>query len=170
MNRHPRRKLTATVLGACLGVALLGGCSPAPDLDTAVAGQLQTRVASAKKLAAAQDFPSALAELQQMNQDVATAADQGKVSQQRKARIEAAISTIRSELEAALAPAPTSPATDRPLTKDEQERLEEAQKEAEKQREEAQKEAEKQLEEAQEQAEKQRKEAQEEAEKQRNRD
>ena len=168
MNRHPRRKLTTAVLGACLGVALLGGCSPAPDLDTAVAGQLQTRVASAKERAAAQDFPSALAELQQLNQDVAAAAEQGKVSQQRKARIEAAISTIRSDLETALAPAPTP--ADQPLSKDEQERLEEAQKEAEKQREEAQKEAEKLLEEAQEEAEKQRKEAQEEAEKQRNRD
>lgn len=170
MNRRARRKLTAAVLGASLGLALLAGCSPAPDLDTAVAGQLQTRVASAKELAAAQDFPSALAELQQLNQEVAAAAGQGKVSQQRKARIEAAISAIRTDLEAALAPAPTPSATDRPLSKDELERLEEAQKEAEKQREEAQKEAEKQLEEAQEDAEKQRKEAQEEAEKQRNRD
>jgi hypothetical protein len=170
VNRQARRKLTTAVLSACLGVALLAGCSPAPDLDSAVATQLQTRVASAKERVAAQAFPSALAELQQLNQDVATAADQGKVSQQRKARIEAAISTIRSELKAALEPAPTPQATNRPLTKDEQERLEEAQKEAEKQREEAQKEAEKQLEEAQEEAEKQRKEAQEEAEKQRNRD
>jgi hypothetical protein len=170
MNCRARRKLTTSVLVACLGVALLAGCSPAPELDNAVASQLQTRVASAKERAAAQDFPSALAELQQLNQDVAAAADQGKVSQQRKARIEAAIGAIRSDLEAALAPAPTPPATDRPLSKDEQERLEEAQKEAEKQREEAQKEAEKLMEEAQEEAEKQRKEAQEEAEKQRNRD
>jgi hypothetical protein len=76
------------------------------------------------------------------------------VSQQRKTRIEAAISTIRTDLEAGLAPAPqpepTAPAVDPPLTEDEKERAEEAQKEARKQREEAQKEAEKQREEAEE--------------------
>jgi hypothetical protein len=138
-----------TVLGACLGMSLLAGCSPA-DLDGAVAGQLQTRVAAAKQLAAAQDFPAALAELQQLNLDVAAAAEQGKVSQDRKTRIEAAISAIRGDLEAAItpAPAPTAPATDRPLSEEERKQLEEAQKEAEKQQEEAQEEAEKQQEEA----------------------
>lgn len=165
MTQTSLRTLVTAVLVACLGVSLLAGCSPAPDLDGAVAGQLQTRVAAAKQLAAAQDFPGALAELEQLNQDVSAAADQGKVSQQRKTRIEAAISTIRTDLEAALAPAPqpvpTTPAADAPLTEDEKERAEEAQKEVQKQREEAQKEADKLREEAQKEAEKQREEAEE---------
>ncbi|WP_258803143.1 hypothetical protein [Pseudarthrobacter sp. NS4] len=165
MKPSPLRMWLTAVLGACLGVSLLAGCSPAPDLDGAVAGQLQTRVAAAKQLAAAQDFPGALAELEQLNQDVSAAADQGKVSQQRKTRIEAAISTIRNDLETALAPAPqpvpTTPGADPPLTEDEKERAEEAQKEARKQREEAQKEADKLLEEAEKEAEKQQEEAEE---------
>ncbi|PNI07321.1 hypothetical protein CXX84_17255 [Arthrobacter sp. AFG7.2] len=158
MNPSPLHRLLAGVLAALLGTALLAGCSAPRDLDDAVASQLQTRVAAAKQLATAQDFPAALAELQQLNQEVAAASDQGKVSQERKTRIETAISTIRAELEAAVAPAPqpapsapsapSAPEPNRPLTEDERKQQEEAAKEAEKQLEEAQEEAEKQREEA----------------------
>ncbi|WP_458114253.1 hypothetical protein M1D88_09370 [Arthrobacter sp. R1-13] len=161
MNQCPRT-LTA-VLAACLGLFLLAGCSAGPDLDGGVAANLQTRVAAAKQSAAEQDYPAALAQLEQLGQEVTAAAGQGKMSGQRKARIEAAISTIRTDLEAAMtpAPAPTTPAPtvsapESSLTEEQQEALEDAQKEADKQREEAQKEAEKRRQKAEELAEEQR--------------
>lgn len=147
MNRVPLRRLLAVALAACLGISLLAGCSPAPDLDETVAGPLQTRVAAAKQFAAEQDLPAALAELQQLSQDVSAAAGQGKISQQRRSRIDAAISAIRTDLEAAMAPAPqptaTAPAGDPPAGEDQKEQAEEAKKEAEEQREEAKEEADK---------------------------
>lgn len=166
MNRVPSRRFMPRILSFALAATLLAGCS-GPDLDGGVAAGLQQRVATAKKHAAQQDFTSALAELDRLGQEVTTAAGRGQLSESRKARIEAAIGSIRSALEAA-APAPqpaaTSPA---PLTEEQQEQLEEAQKEAEEQREKAQKEAEDQRKKAQEEAEKLREEAQKEAEKQR---
>lgn len=147
MNHSPKRRLFAVALAACLGMSLLAGCSATPDLDGGVAGELQTRVAAAKQLTAQQDFPAALAELQALGQDVTTAASQGRMSEQRKARIEAAINAIKADLEAALTPAPsptqTPPAVDPPEDRDAKEREEDARKEAEKQREEEQKKAEK---------------------------
>ncbi|WP_411374153.1 hypothetical protein ACLH0K_13950 [Arthrobacter sp. MPF02] len=168
MIRTALQRLT----GAAVAVSLLAGCS-APDLDGEVATRLQQRVAAAKGFAVGQDYPAALAELEQLSRDVTAAAGQGRVSEPRKGRIDAAITTIRNDLEAAMAaaaptpptpPAPTSPAAVPPVTEDQKEREEEARKEAEEAREEAQKEAE----EAREKAEKEREEAQKEAEKQRN--
>lgn len=167
MNRTPLQRLLTGAVAAGLGISLLTSCSGQSDLDDGVATQLQTRVAEAKQLAAQQDFAAAQAELEQLSQEVATAAGQGRMSQQRQSRIEAAIGSIRSELEAALAPAPPAPtparsapapapATDPQVTEDQQEQAEEAAKEAEEQREDAQKEAEKQREEAQKEAEKKR--------------
>ncbi|WP_104044926.1 hypothetical protein [Arthrobacter sp. ZGTC412] len=164
MNRTPLQRLLSGVVAAGLGISLLTSCSGQSDLDDGVAAQLQTRVAEAKQLAAQQDFAAAQAELEQLSQEVATAAGQGRMSQQRQSRIEAAIGSIRSELEAALAPAPPAPtpapapapATDPQVTEDQQEQAEEAAKEAEEQREDAQKEAEKKREEAQKEAEKKR--------------
>lgn len=162
MKRTPVHTFSARILAFCLGLSLLAGCSAGPDLDSGVAEQLQQRVATAKQHAAQQDFPAALAELQQLEQEVATAAGQGRMSGPRKARIEAAIGSIRNDLEAAMAPAPQPSAT-ASLTEEQQEEAEEARKEAEEQRkkaqeeaEEARKEAEKELEEAQKDAEKQR--------------
>jgi hypothetical protein len=147
MNHSPKRRVLRLVLAACLGMSLLAGCSAAQDLDGELARDLQTRVAAAKQLTAQQDFPGALAELQGLGQDVSAAAEQGRMSGQRKARIEAAISTIKADLEAAMTPAPqpapTGPAVDPPDDKDAKEREEDAKKEAEEQREEKQKEAEK---------------------------
>lgn len=139
MNRAPLRRLLTGVAAAVLGISVLTSCASKPDLDDAVAAQLQTRVAAAKQLAAQQDFPAALSELEQLSQEVATAAGQGRMTQQRRSRIEAAIGTIRSDLEATLPPPPTVPSTASRLTEDQQEQAEEAQKDAEEQREEAQK-------------------------------
>ncbi|MDQ0868239.1 putative membrane protein YukC [Arthrobacter sp. V1I9] len=162
MNRIPLQRLLTGAAAAGLAISLLTSCSGQPDLDGGVATQLQTRVAEAKQLAAQQDFAGAQAELDQLSQEVATAAGRGRMSQQRQSRIEAAIGTIRSELEATLAPAPApAPATDPQVAdpqaaEDQRERAEEAAKDAEEQREDARKEAEKQREEAQKEAEKKR--------------
>lgn len=158
MNRTPLRRLLTGVVAAALGMSLLTSCAGQPDLDDAVAAQLQTRVAAAKERAAQQDFPAALSELGQLSQEVATAAEQGRMTQQRRSRIEAAIGTIRTDLEASLAPAPSpaAPATAPQLTEDQQEQAEDARQEAEEQSEKTQKEAEEQLEKAQKETEKQR--------------
>lgn len=143
----PSRRLLPSVLAACLGFSLFTACSAASELENGVAGKLQTRVAAAKQLAAQENFSAALAELQQLSQDVTAAAEQGKVSQQRKARIEAAISTLKSDLASATTstpqPVPTAPAAYPPSKNNGKNQEEDAQKEVEKQQDEAQKEAEK---------------------------
>lgn len=128
-------RLLTAVLAACLGVSLFTACAAAPELDPGVAGNLQTRVATAKQLAANKNFPAALAELQQLGQDVTTAAERGQVSQQRKTRIEASISTIKSDLETAMTPAPQPVPTATPSSgKDGKKQEEDAKKEAENQK------------------------------------
>lgn len=136
-----RTKHAVRILAACLGFVLLTSCAGASELDAGTAEGLQARVASAKQLAAQQDFPAALAELQQLGQDVATAAEKGLMSAERKARAEAAISKIRAELEAAQQAAEPQPAPSAEPTAAEDH--EDAQKEAEKQLEDAKKDAEK---------------------------
>lgn len=136
-----RTKHAVRILAACLGLVLFTSCAGASELDAGTAEGLQARVASAKQLAAQQDFPAALAELQQLGQDVATAAEKGLMSAERKARAEAAISKIRAELEAAQQAAEPQPAPSAEPTAAEDQ--EDAQKEAEKQLEDAKKDAEK---------------------------
>lgn len=106
---------TRTVMALFLSVALLAGCAAAPELAETAAGQFQARVATAKQLAGAQDYPGALAELDQLGREVQSAAERGDVSPQRRARIESSISKVRADLEAAGAavepdPVPTTPA------------------------------------------------------------
>lgn len=136
-----RTKHAVRILAACLGLVLLTSCAGTSELDAGTAEGLQARVASAKQFAAQQDFPAALAELQQLDQDVATAAEKGLMSAERKARAEAAISKIRAELEAAQQAAEPQPAPSAEPTAAEDQ--EDAQKEAEKQLEDAKKDAEK---------------------------
>ena len=147
LTKSPCRRLLGSVLAACLAISLVTACSAPPELDAGVAGKLQGRVAAAKQLAAQQNFPAALAELEQLGRDVTSAAEQRQVSQQRKARIEAAISTIKDDLEAAMTPPPqplpTTPASDPSDTKNQNDQEEDAKKEAEKRQEEAKKDAEK---------------------------
>lgn len=133
------------IAAACLGLVVFTSCAGASELDAGTAGGLQARVASTKQLAAQQDFPAALAELEQLGKDVATAAEKGQMSAERRARAEAAISKIRAELEAAQQAAQQAaepqPAPSAEPTADEDQ--EDAQKEAEKQLEDAKKEGEK---------------------------
>lgn len=108
VHRHPR-----TALALFLAAVLLAGCAAAPELEEATAGRFQARVATAKQLATEQNFPRALAELDQLGREVQAAAEQGDVSSQRRSRIESSISKVRADLEAASAavepaPAPTT--------------------------------------------------------------
>lgn len=159
-----RNRAGAAGLAAGLMVAVLTGCSAAPDLDSGAAQGLQERVAAARQLAAEQNYPAALAAIDRLGQDVATAAGQSLMSKERRSRIEAAINAVRADLEAATAPAtlPPAPASAPPAdgntpsgdaAKEAEKQQEEAEK-AEEQREEAEKKAEEQLEEARKEAEK----------------
>ena len=137
-----RMKHAARIGAAGLALVLFTSCGGAPGLDAGTAAGLQARVASAKQLTAQQDFPAALAELQQLSQDVATAGEKGLMSAERKARAQAAISKIRAELEAAQQAAEPQPAPSaEPTASNDQE--DDAQKEAEKQQEDAKKDGEK---------------------------
>ncbi|MBT2522028.1 hypothetical protein [Arthrobacter sp. ISL-28] len=104
-------------------------------------------MAAAKRLAAEQNFPAALAELQQLSEKVRTAEEQGLMSLDRKTRIEASISKVRADMEAALTPAEPQPATSAPAAEPPRNKGKgqkvDAKEKAEKQREEAEKEAEK---------------------------
>ncbi|HEU4666779.1 MAG TPA: hypothetical protein VFS79_03880 [Arthrobacter sp.] len=135
-------KHAARIGAAGLALVLFTSCAGASELDAGTAAGLQARVASAKQLTAQQDFPAALAELQQLGQDVATAAEKGLMSQERKSRAEAAINKIRAELEAAQQAAQPQPVPSAEPTADDDQQ-EDARKEAEKQLEDAKKEAEK---------------------------
>lgn len=167
-----RNRTRGVALAACLGVAVFTGCSAAPDLDDGAARGLQDRVAAARELAAEQDYPGALAAIDQLGQEVATAADQGLMSEERRNRIDAAVNAVKADLEAASAaatpppaPAGTPPADGKTPQEDAGKEAEKRQEEAEELREEAEKRAEEQLEEAQKRVEEQLEEAQKRAEK-----
>lgn len=144
------RGFAARLGAACLGLVVFTACSGQAELDAATAGELKARVAAARQLTVQQDYPAALAELQQLGQDVTAAAEQGRMSAERKTRAESAISKIKAELEAAQAAAEPQPApsTEPPVSGEQKEQDEDAEKEAEKQLEDARKEAEEQLEDA----------------------
>lgn len=98
-----------TVTGCMLTAVLLAGCGGATDLDASVAGQFQMRVTAAKQLAAEQNFTGAAAELDQLSGEVQLGVEQRTVSEQRRSRIEASISKVRADLEAAEAAARPDP-------------------------------------------------------------
>lgn len=101
-----------------LAAVLLAGCAGVPELDEEAAGKFQARVAAAKQFAAQQEFRGAVAELEQLGNDVQAAGDQGRLSQERQSRIEASIAKVRADLEAAIAaaepptPGPTVPSVE----------------------------------------------------------
>lgn len=105
MTFRNARAVTALFLAA----VLLAGCAGAPELAEAAAGKFQARVATAKQLAAEQNFPEALAELDKLGSEVQAAAEQGDVSVERRSRIESSISKVRADLEAAHAAAQPEP-------------------------------------------------------------
>lgn len=118
-----------------LAAVLLAGCAGAPELDEQVAGKLQARVAAAKQFAAQQDFGGAVTELEQLGNEVQAAADQGRLSQERKSRIEASTAKLRADLDAAIAaaepptPSPTVPSREPQQEPDREVKEEDAKKE-----------------------------------------
>lgn len=134
------------VLFLCFTAVLLGGCSVPTELDKEAAAQFSTRVAEARQLTAQQDFPAADAQLQQLEQDVQVAAERGRVSADRQARIESSISKIRASLDVAMVPEPQpAPPEENPAEKgaeDLRDAQEDARKDAQKDAEDARKDAE----------------------------
>ncbi|WP_457964381.1 hypothetical protein M1E17_22615 [Arthrobacter sp. D1-29] len=100
-----RRRFLRRAVMFLLAAALLAGCAGAPELDEEAAGKFQARVVAAKQLAAEQEFHGAVAELEQLGNEVQAAGDQGRLSQERRSRIEAAIAKVRADLDAAIAAA-----------------------------------------------------------------
>jgi hypothetical protein len=157
-RRRGTRSAPGVLSAAFLGVLLFTACSADSGLDEGTAGSFQARVSSARQLTAQQNYPAALAELQQLGQDVTAAAEQGLVTQDRRARIEAALSKIKAELDAVMTPdvprgVPTAPPTEAPVKQGGKGQEKDAEKWAEKQQKEAKKEAEEKQEEDNEDAE-----------------
>lgn len=102
--RRVNRRVAGAALALIIGAGALGGCaSPAPDLDTAAAGQLQSRVLAVTQAAAADDSPGALKQLDELTTALDTAAADGKVSFKRHQSIKSSIDAVRNDLNARIA-------------------------------------------------------------------
>lgn len=106
--------LRATLVSTFLLV--LSGCQSAPpDLSPDQAEQLQTRVLSITTAVADGSYPGALDEVAALEADLDAAAAAGTISFSRYQRIEAALATVRADVQAAIdaevTPAPTETAT-----------------------------------------------------------
>ena len=102
--RLVNRRVAAAALALIVSAGALGGCaSPAPDLDAAAAGQLQSRVLAVTQAAAADDSPGALKQLDELTTALDTAAADGKVSFKRHQSIKSSIDAVRNDLNARIA-------------------------------------------------------------------
>ena len=80
----------------------LGACGPADTgLERGAAGQLQQRVLSVTQAAAANDHAAALQGLDGLETDLASAAGNGQVSEERRRTIMTTIAAVRADLTAA---------------------------------------------------------------------
>lgn len=80
----------------------LGACGPADTgLERGAAGQLQQRVLSVTQAAAANDHAAALQGLDSLETDLASAAGNGQVSEERRRTIMTTIAAVRADLTAA---------------------------------------------------------------------
>ena len=94
----------------------LSGCQSAPsDLSPGGAEQLQTRVLSITNAIADGSYPGALDEVAALEADLDAAAADGTISFSRYQRIEAALTVVKADVQAAVdaqvTPAPTETAT-----------------------------------------------------------
>jgi len=89
---------------AALVLALsLAACGPADTgLERGAAGQLQQRVLSVTQAAAANDHAAALQALDGLETDLAAAAGNGQVSEERRRSIMTAITAVRADLTSAV--------------------------------------------------------------------
>lgn len=102
--RRVNRRVAGVALALIVGAGALSGCAaPAPDLDAAAAGQLQSRVLAVTQAAAAGDSPGALKQLDELTTALDTAAADGKVSFKRHQSIKSSIDAVRNDLNARIA-------------------------------------------------------------------
>lgn len=99
-----RAALAGTVLAGALLAGSLSGCAgPAPELDGATAGQLQSQVLAVTEAAATEDSAGALKLLDGLASRLDAAAADGKVSFKRHQSIKTAIDAVRADLTAKVA-------------------------------------------------------------------
>lgn len=109
------RALVATLAAAALVAGLSGCATPAVDGDAA--GQFQDSVVAIAESAAAGDVAGAVGGLDELQTELNAAMEADLVTAARAARIQAAIDTVRSDLDALQAPAPVeTPASVEPTT------------------------------------------------------
>lgn len=99
-----RGALAGTLLTSALLAGSLAGCAgPAPELDGAAAGQLQSQVLAVTEAAATDDSAGALKLLDELVSRLDAAAADGKVSFKRHQSIKTAIDAVRADLTAKVA-------------------------------------------------------------------
>ncbi|MCX6497964.1 MAG: mucin-associated surface protein [Arthrobacter sp.] len=99
-----RGALAGTLLTGALLAGSLSGCAgPAPELDGAAAGQLQSQVLAVTEAAATEDSAGALKLLDELASKLDAAAADGKVSFKRHQSIKTSIDAVRADLSAKVA-------------------------------------------------------------------
>ncbi|WP_411720764.1 hypothetical protein [Mycetocola sp.] len=152
-----RKKLLSAFAGATLVLSLTAGCqATAPDITTDQAEALQSRVLAVTSAVAEGGYAAALEALTALETELDAAAAAGDISFARHQRIEAAMSAVRKDVQAAIdaqsvpepAPAPlettdpveeeeVAPAPETDAEKKAREKAEEAREEAAEKAEEA---------------------------------
>lgn len=107
-----RTRLFSAIASAILVVGLTAGCqTSAPDLGAEQAKAFQARVLTASSSVADGGYAAALEELTALETELDAAAADGTVSFSRHQRIDAALSAVKADLQAAIdAQAPAEPA------------------------------------------------------------
>ncbi|GEM_PF-5299243 len=93
----------AALLATGALVWALAGCAPTPALDSATGETLQAGVVGIAERADAGDLVGALAELDLFEEELAAAADAGRIDADREAEVREAVALVRADLESSLA-------------------------------------------------------------------
>lgn len=102
-GRRPAVQALVRTSAALVLAGSLGACGPADTgLERGAAGQLQQRVLSVTQAAAANDHAAALQGLDGLETDLASAAGNGQVSEDRRRTIMTTIAAVRADLTAAV--------------------------------------------------------------------
>lgn len=106
------RRRQSLLVALALGTAVFAGCAPAPtDLSRDASSEMQAAVVSVAEAAAAGDAATALARLDELQQQLDAALAAGRVSAERASAIQAAIDVVRGDLQPVATPTVT-PAPD----------------------------------------------------------
>ena len=116
-----KTRVLAFLAALALSAGVLAGCAPTPsEISSAVSTELQTTVVAIADAAAAGDAATALAELDQLQQQLDAALADGSVSAERAAAIQTRIDLVRADLQPVggaghvVEPAPKTPLTRAP--------------------------------------------------------